>query len=148
MDDIEESVNDSVCQDQFLGSSKGMTTRSRISRLARMKTCSVSATKALQAISLSLISEIPQTLKKESSYHCVNDVYNDLLVFWLNKRSQTTLYSSNSPSLWGDASSNNVSTCGSPNQDEIACSASVDAEYLPESTNVSLIPSVVALCDI
>lgn len=49
MDDIEESVNDSVTQDQFLGSSKGMTIRSRISRLARMKTCSISAAKALVA---------------------------------------------------------------------------------------------------
>lgn len=49
MDDIEESENDSVNQDQFLGSSKGMTIRSRISRLARMKTCSVSSAKALEA---------------------------------------------------------------------------------------------------
>ena len=49
MDDIEESVNDSVNQDQFLGSSKGKTIKSRISWLARMKTCSVSAAKALEA---------------------------------------------------------------------------------------------------
>lgn len=48
MEDIEESVNDSVNQDQFLGSSKGKT-KSRISWLARMKTCSVSAAKALEA---------------------------------------------------------------------------------------------------
>lgn len=49
MEDIEESVNDSVNQDQFLGSLKGKTIKSRISRLARMKTCSVSAAKALEA---------------------------------------------------------------------------------------------------
>lgn len=49
MDDIEESVNDSVNQDQFFGSSKGKTIRSRISRLARMKTCSGSAAKAHEA---------------------------------------------------------------------------------------------------
>ena len=49
MEDIEESVNDSVNQDQFLGSLKGKTIRSRIIRLARIKTCSVSAAKALEA---------------------------------------------------------------------------------------------------
>ena len=49
MDDIEESVNDSVNQDQFLGSLKGKTIRSRIIRLARIKTCSVSAAKVLEA---------------------------------------------------------------------------------------------------
>lgn len=49
MDDVEESVNDSVNQDQFLGSLKGKTIKSRISWLGRMKTCSVSAAKALEA---------------------------------------------------------------------------------------------------
>ena len=48
MDDVEESVNDSVNQDQFLGSLKGKTIKSRISWLGRMKTCSVSAAKALE----------------------------------------------------------------------------------------------------